>query len=392
MSIVVAPDSFKGTIAAAAAASALADGWRDARPGDEIVLLPMADGGEGTLAAFEAGVPGAERVSVTVIGPDGSDVEAVWLRLPPTDAAPGGTAIVELGSTSGIELLDELQPLDAHTYGLGQAIAAALAAGVSRVVVGLGSSASTDGGTGMLRALGLRLFDGDGHEVPLGARGLASIARVEASALAALPGGGVAGLTDVTNPLLGPFGAAAVFGPQKGAATADEVATLEAGLAHLARVLADAQGAEGSAPDALDASPASGGILRSAAPAAPGAGAAGGTGFGLLAWGADLEPGAAAVAELIGLPAAAAAASVVLTGEGSYDGQSAAGKVPAHVAAIAGGARVALIAGRITPDADTSAFASSVSLTDLAGSPAGAMADPTRWLREAGARLARELG
>jgi len=364
--VVFAPDSFKGTIGAADAAAALAEGWRRARPDDDIVLLPMADGGEGTLASFAAAVPGAERIAVRVIGPDDVEVDSAWLRLPSTPDAPSGTAIVELGATSGIELLDELRPLTAHTYGLGQAITAALAAGVSRVVVGLGSSASTDGGTGMLRALGARFLDANGTEVPLGGAGLADVARVDLSALAPLPPGGVEALTDVTNPLLGRLGAAAVFGPQKGAGPS-QVAELDSALANLAALLA-------------------------ADPSTPGAGAAGGTGFGLLAWGATLEPGAGAVARLIGLPGAAAAASVVVTGEGSFDGQSAAGKVPSHVASLAGDARVALVAGRITPDAVTTAFAASVSLTDLAGSAERAMAEPARWLRDAGERFARELG
>ncbi|HWI30444.1 MAG TPA: glycerate kinase [Microbacterium sp.] len=363
--IVVAPDSFKGTITASDAAAAVAAGWRDARPDDDIRLLPMADGGEGTLEAFATAVPGAERVPVRVIGPDDREVDTFWLRLPPTPDAPDGTAIVELGATSGIELLSELRPLAAHTYGLGQAIAAALAAGVSRVVVGLGSSASTDGGTGMLRALGAQVRDDLGADVPLGGAGLSAAASV--SALPPLPAGGVRALTDVTNPLLGRRGAAAVFGPQKGA-TPDDVAALDGALAHLATLLPDAD------------------------PATPGAGAAGGTGFGLLAWGAILEPGSVAVAELIGLPAAAVAASVVITGEGSFDGQSAAGKVPAYVAEAAGPTPVALVAGRIAADADTSAFAASLSLTDLAGSPEAAMADPATWLWEAGRRFARELG
>lgn len=363
--VVIAPDSFKGTIAAADAAQAIAAGWRQERPDDDIRLLPMADGGEGTLEAFATAVPDAERVPVRVIGPDDRGVETFWLRLPASDDAPGGTAVVELGVTSGIELLAGLRPLQAHTFGLGQAIAAALEAGVSRIVVGLGSSASTDGGTGLLRALGARVLDAGGAEVPLGGAGLASATSI--SGLPALPAGGVRALSDVTNPLLGRRGAAAVFGPQKGA-TLDDVAALDAALAKLAALLPDVD------------------------PLTPGAGAAGGTGFGLLAWGATLEPGSVAVAELLGLPAAAVAASVVVTGEGSFDGQSAAGKVPAHVAEAAGPTPVALVAGRITPDADTSAFAVSLSLTDLAGSREAAMKDPATWLWEAGRRFARELG
>ena len=153
--IVVAPDGFKGSITAADAASALAEGWRSERPGDRVLLRPVADGGEGTLDAFAAAVPGAVRMPVVVDGPDGAPVDAAWLLLPATGDAPAGTAVVELASTSGLELLgDRRLPLDADTRGFGQAIAAALDHGVSRLVLGIGSSASTDGGTGLLTALG----------------------------------------------------------------------------------------------------------------------------------------------------------------------------------------------------------------------------------------------
>ena len=369
--VVFAPDSFKGTIGAAEAAAALAAGWRSIRRHDEISLLPMADGGEGTVAAFATAVPGARRMPVTVTGPAGAPTVSEWLVLPPTPEAPHGTGVVELASTSGIELLGSpprLRPLDAHTRGFGQAIAAALAHGVDRLVLGIGSSASTDGGAGLLTELGARLTDAAGRPIADGGRGLAGLAAVDLSHLVPLPPAGVTVLSDVTNPLLGARGAAAVFGPQKGAGPG-EVATLDAGLARLSALIG------------VD-------------PETPGAGAAGGTGFGLLGWGAVLVPGSAAVADLIGLRAAVAAASVVVTGEGSFDGQSAAGKVPAHVAAIAAdtGVAVALAAGRIAPGADVSAFAGTVSLTGLAGSADAAMANPTRWLVEAGAELARALG
>lgn len=369
--VVVALDSFKGTIAAADAAAALRDGWRSVRPDDEVRLLPMADGGEGTLDAFAAAVPGARRMPVVVDGPDGARVEASWLLLPPTGRDPHGTAVVELAGTSGIELLGtppRLRALDAHTRGFGQAIAAALAHGVSRLVLGIGSSASTDGGTGMLTALGAGFLDAAARPIPPGGRGLAAVSTADLSGLPRLPEGGVDVLTDVTNPLLGPRGAAAVFGPQKGASP-DDVGALDAGLARLAGLVA------------VD-------------PATPGAGAAGGTGFGLLAWGAKLVPGAAAVAELIGLPDAVAAASLVVTGEGSYDGQSAAGKVPDLVERIsaAAGVPLALVAGRIAPDVPLDGFAASVSLTDLAGSSDAAMRDPRRWLVAAGAALADAAG
>jgi glycerate kinase len=363
--VVLAPDSFKGSIAAAEVANALADGWRSVDPSVEILARPMADGGEGTLDAFAA-IPGSARVPVTVTGPHGRPVAASWLLLPATDAAPDGTGVVELASTSGIELLGSaLRPIDAHSLGFGEAIAAALDHGVSRLVLGIGSSSSTDGGTGMLTALGARFADAAGVEVPLGARGLEAVETADLSALRALPPGGALVLSDVTNPLLGALGSAAIFGPQKGLDAA-AVARADAGLRHLSAVLpADAM--------------------------TPGAGAAGGVGFGLLAWGARLVPGAPEVAELVGLRSALAGASVVVAGEGSFDGQSAAGKAPTLVAAMAGerGVPVALVAGRIAPDADTSAFAGCVSLSDLAGGGAAAMADPARWLRMAGAELAR---
>ncbi|MEU4014799.1 glycerate kinase [Microbacterium sp. NPDC028030] len=362
--VVLAPDSFKGTITAADAAAALAEGWTSVEPSAVFVHRPMADGGEGTVAAFEAAVPGAVRVPVAVDGPAGVRIDTTWLLLPPTAEAPGGTAVVDLGSTSGIELLDELRPWDADTTGLGQAMADALDRGVSRLVVGIGSSASTDGGTGMLSALGARFLDASGLPVARGARGLADIASVDLSGLRAAPE--VRVLTDVTNPLTGPRGAAAVFGPQKGLRDPDDVALVDDGLRRLADLLGIDHAGEGN-------------------------GAAGGTGAALVAWGGVLAPGAAEVAELIGLAAAMADADVVITGEGSYDGQSGDGKVPSFLAglAAAAGARAMLAAGRITADADTALFAACASLSDVAGSSDEALANPSRWLREAGALLAR---
>lgn len=365
--VVVAMDSFKGSIGATEAVTAVRQGWISVRPHDDVRLLPMADGGEGTLDAFAASLPAAVRRRVTVTGPDDEPVRASWLLLPPGPGTPHGTAVVELANTSGIELLGSpprLRPLDAHTVGFGDAIADALAHAVSHLVLGIGSSSSTDGGTGMLAALGARIVDTDGQPVARGGRGLADIASVDLSSLPALPPLGVTVLSDVVNPLLGPRGAAAVFGPQKGADPGD-VALLDRGLAHFAS-------------------------LVPADPETPGAGAAGGTGFALLAWGAVLTPGAGAVAELAGLADALRSADAVITGEGSFDGQSAEGKAPAHVAALAAaaGVPVSLVAGRIAADADTAAFASKASLTELAGSSGAAMAEPGRWLIAAGAELA----
>ncbi|MGO2097391.1 MAG: glycerate kinase, partial [Candidatus Microbacterium stercoravium] len=196
--VVIAPDSFKGTITAADAAASIARGWLSADPAAEIVLRPMADGGEGTVSAFAAAAPGSERMALTVDGPEGRSVETNWLLLPASDDAPHGTAVIDVASTSGIELLGELRPFDAHSFGFGQAIAAALDHGVSRLILGIGSSASTDGGVGMLTALGARFLDDDGGEVGPGARGLLRVARADLSALRTAPE--VLVLSDVTNP------------------------------------------------------------------------------------------------------------------------------------------------------------------------------------------------
>ncbi|RLK52468.1 glycerate kinase [Microbacterium telephonicum] len=390
--IVVALDSFKGSITAAEAARALAAGLTAdaaASAADvEVVLRPMADGGEGTLDAFEAAVPGARRMPVRVTGPAGDPVAASWLLL------PDGTGVVELASTSGIELLGggadaaALRGEDADTTGFGQAIAAALGHGIARIVLGIGSSASTDGGVGMLRALGARFTDAAGADIARGAKGLRTLAAVDLSGLLPLPAGGAVVLTDVTNPLLGPAGAAAVFGPQKGLDAAG-VARADAALARLADLVTAASA--GSPGD--ERQPAADRRRPLSWADTAGAGAAGGTGFGLLAWGARLVPGAAEVASLVDLARAIDGASLVVTGEGSFDGQSAAGKVPAFVqrAAAAADVPVALVAGRIAPDADTSAFAASVSLTALAGSPTASFGAPAHWLHAAGVALRRSV-
>lgn len=363
--VVFAPDGFKGSISAVGAAAALARGWADVRPGDTVTTMPMADGGEGTVDAFDTAVAGATRIPVEVRGPHDRPVSASWLLLPPRAGAPYSTGVVELASTSGIELLDTLRPFEAHTIGFGEAMSAALDHGVEHLVLGIGSSGSTEGGAGMLAALGARLLKADGTPIAQGLRGLDAVASVDRSALRPPPARGAIVVTDVTAPLTGPGGAADVFGPQKGL-DAEGVGRADAALAHFAGLFPDA-----------DAS-------------APGAGAAGGTGFALQAWGARLVSGADHVGELIGLPQALRRADIVVTGEGSFDRQSGQGKVPGYVAHLAAdrGTRALLAAGRIAPDADVSPFATSASLTDLAGSGAAARSDAARWLREAGRQLA----
>jgi glycerate kinase len=366
--IVFAPDSFKGSAAAGEAAAALAAGWRRVRPDDSIVLAPMADGGEGTIDAFAAAVPGARRMPVTVTGPDDRPVAAEWLLL------PDGTGVVELALASGITLLDPLRPETAHTRGFGQAIAAALDTGVTKLVLAIGGSSSTDAGAGALTELGARFVTPEGTAIADGNRGLLALAGADFSAARPLPRDGVVVLTDVTNPVLGDCGAAAVFGPQKGATPAG-IATLEQGLRRFVEV----------------ATPAAAGVTAAAWPLSsdrPGGGAAGGTGYGLLLWGARLVAGGHEVAELIGLSETLQNASVVITGEGSFDGQSAAGKVPSCVLTAAAGLPVSvqLVAGIIS--ADTTEFDCAVSLTELAGSGAEARSNAGHWLREAGSDLA----
>jgi glycerate kinase len=275
--------------------------------------------------------------------------------------------------------------MGAQTTGLGELLGRALDAGVGRILIGLGGSAATDGGTGALAALGGRFLDGGGQPLAPGGGAMADLAAVDLSGLRAPPAGGVICLTDVTAPLLGPRGAAAVFGPQKGA-DGTQIARLEAGLARLAEVL--------------------GGD-----PAAPGAGAAGGTGYGLAAaWGAALTPGAAELCRLAGLDRALAGADLVITGEGRFDETSLIGKTCGTViaAAAAAGVPVAVVAGQVSDalagpgpgpgPADAGvpgglpAPVAVVTLTALAGSTAAALARPRRWLREAGGRLASDIG
>ncbi|MFD1719948.1 glycerate kinase [Amnibacterium endophyticum] len=354
MRIVIAPDSFKGSIRAGAAAAAIAAGWHAERPGDEVRLLPQADGGEGTLDALVAAVSGAERRPAGVVtGPDGRRRPGEWVLL------PDGTGVVELAAVSGIELMAALDPLGATTRGLGEAIGAALDAGVARLWIALGGSASTDGGTGALAALGARLLDAAGRALSDGGGALTALAAVDLAGLRKAPEGGVRLLADVTAPLTGPTGAAAVFGPQKGA-TPDQVADLDAGLARLAERLG---------PGADRA----------------GAGAAGGTAYGFIAaWGAEVVSGAALVAEATRLAADVGAADLVITGEGRFDATSRQGKAVGAVLGLAerAGVPAVVIAG-------SAEARGAIELAALAGGAAAAMAEPARWLEAAGAEAAR---
>jgi glycerate kinase len=271
---------------------------------------------------------------------------------------------VELARASGLPLLARPDPLGAQTTGLGEIIGHALDAGARQVVIALGGSASTDGGTGALAALGARFLDAAGAPLPPGGGALTGLASVDLAGLRPPPDGGVSCLSDVRAPLLGPAGAAAVFGPQKGASPA-QVARLEDGLSRLASSL-------GGDPDA------------------PGAGAAGGTGYGFAAaWGAQLGPGALQLSRLAGLDQALAGAGLVITGEGRYDETSGTGKVAGTVfaAAAAAGVPAALVAGQVAAPPPPGVILA-VGLADLAGGPGPALADPGHWLGQAGQELA----
>ena len=327
MRAVCAPNAFKGALGAGEAAEAMASGVRDA--GGEAVCVPVADGGDGTLDVLLAASPGAHVSVVRVRGPLGAPVDARlgWMG--------DGSAVVEMAEAAGLRLLarSQLDPLRASTYGAGELIRAALDGGARRIVVGVGGSATTDGGAGLAVALGARLFDASGAELPAGGGALASLARVDLGGLdPRLASCRIEVAVDVRSPLLGPRGAAAVFGPQKGA-TPEQVALLERGLERWVALMAG---------DPLIAE-------------RPGMGAAGGTAFGLAAvCGARLVPGAALVCDLVGLTAALAGADLCLTGEGRLDASTAEGKAPAEVArrAAAAGVPCVALAGSVEPPVD----------------------------------------
>jgi glycerate kinase len=329
MRAVVAPDKFKGSLTAQEAAAAIERGLRaSGRAFESIVTIPMADGGEGTVEAFLAG--GARRMTATLHGPLGDAVAATF-------ALDGDAAIVEMSSASGLLLIaaERRDALRATTFGTGELIAAALAAGAKRILVGIGGSATNDAGAGMLAALGARLLDASGKDLVSGGAALAELSTIDLGGLdARLRNLAIDVASDVDNPLCGPNGASAIFGPQKGASPAD-VLLLDRAIGHFADVAALTLGAD----------------HRNEA----GAGAAGGLGFALRAFlGARLRPGVEIVAELRGLPQALSGASAVFTGEGSIDEQTLAGKTVAGVARLARAAGVTEIVafgGRVDPDA-----------------------------------------
>ncbi|GLX13726.1 hypothetical protein Pstr01_19650 [Pseudomonas straminea] len=311
MKIVIAPDSFKESLSAPDVAQAIARGWLAVYPDAEIVLCPMADGGEGTVDAVLAAA-GGERREQVVQGPLATSVTAHWGWL------GDGTAVIEMAAASGLHHVPSGQrdPRVTSSYGTGELIIAALDAGAKRIILGLGGSATNDGGSGLLRALGVRFLDAGGNELRPGGAALAALQRVDLSALdTRLHDVQVEVAADVDNPLCGAKGASAVFGPQKGA-SAQQVEELDAALARLAEVVGEALGEDFST--------------------FPGVGAAGGLGFAAKAFlGARFRPGIELVAELSGLADAVRGADLVITGEGRLDDQSLHGKTPVGVARVA---------------------------------------------------------
>jgi glycerate 2-kinase len=314
MRVLVAPDKFRGTLTARQAADAIANGWKRARPRDHLDLAPMADGGEGTMDAL-VGALGGEVFRPTVTGPLGDEVEAAYGI---ADSPAGRVAIVEMATASGLHLLGPTRrdPRRTTTRGTGELIGAALHHAPKRLIVGLGGSATNDGGAGMAQALGVRLLDERGVEIRPGGAALTSLTGIDATAIdPRLRDVTCVAATDVDNPLTGWNGASAVYGPQKGATAAD-VAFLDHALGHLAAIVHRDLGVD----------------LRDE----PGAGAAGGLGFGLMAFlGAHVRPGVDVVSDALDLSSLLAKADLAITGEGRLDEQSMRGKVPAGVIRLA---------------------------------------------------------
>lgn len=328
MRVVCAPDSFKESMSASCAAEAMTRGVLRVSPEADVVQVPLADGGEGTCSAMETSL-GGERVSVNCTDPLGRPIIASFLHLPSR-----GMAVVEVAAAAGLELLtsQERDPGLTSSRGAGELLRAALDLDVREVLVGLGGSATNDAGAGMLSALGVRFLDSRGDSLPPGGAALMKLAEVDLSELdPRLRTVAITLASDVTNPLLGETGASGVFGPQKGASQ-ELVRTLDAALQRWSGVVETATGRS----------------VRSR----PGAGAAGGLGAAFLAFtNAELRPGAEVVMEAVGVDSKLQGASVVLTGEGSWDIQSTMGKAPAAVAARAAGHGVpsVVLAGRVSP-------------------------------------------
>jgi glycerate kinase len=367
--VVVAPDKFKGSLTAPAVAAAVRRGLLAFQPDADVVGLPMADGGDGTVDVALAA--GWDQVEVEATGPTGEPARATY-------AVRGSQALIELADVVGLRRLPSTgpDPLGASTYGLGTVLRRAVDRGARRIIVGVGGSASTDGGAGMLQALGVRLLDAAGVDLRPGGGQLRDLATIDLTGLdPRFREVDVVVASDVDNPLLGPTGAAAVYGPQKGASAA-EVRDLEAGLTRLAQMMAEETGR-----DCADM---------------PGSGAAGGASFGALAvLGARVEPGVALLLDLVGFDNVVPGALLVVTGEGSLDEQSLRGKVPVGVAQAAAqhGVPVVAVTGRCSIGQDqlrAVGISAAYALSDLEGDPARSMEQAAPLLERLAMRVAKE--
>ncbi|MFE4053419.1 glycerate kinase [Streptomyces sp. YIM B13518] len=370
--MLVAADKFKGSLTAVEVAGRVTAGLRRVVPDLEVEALPVADGGDGTVAAAVAA--GFERREVRVAGPLGDEVTAAY-------ALRGDTAVVEMAEASGLQRLPAgvFAPLTASTYGSGELLRAALDAGARSIVFGVGGSATTDGGAGMLSALGARFVRADGEPVAPGGGGLAELASADLSGLdPRLSSVEFVLASDVDNPLTGPKGAPAVYGPQKGASPKD-VETLDAALAHFVKVLEGTVGAKAAGYAA-----------------SPGAGAAGGIGFGALLLGAGFRPGIEVMLDVLGFAPALERADLVITGEGSLDEQTLHGKAPAGVAAAAraAGKEVVAVCGRLALPPEVLGRAGirrAYALTDLEPDVARCIAEAGPILERTAERIARDF-
>jgi glycerate 2-kinase len=369
MRVVVAPDKFKGSLTAAEAADAIASGLLDKRPDLDIARVPIADGGDGTVAAALA--RGFTEVVVEAAGPTGIRVRTSYARI-------GTQSVVELAAVCGLDRLPGRRPdpLGASTYGLGEVLRHAIEHGAHEILLGVGGSASTDGGAGMAQALGARLLDAEGGDLRRGGAALTSLVSLDLSGLRRTVGNArIVVASDVDNPLLGPRGAAAIFGPQKGA-DSEDVRLLEAGLTSWSSVVCEAVGR-----DYADHR---------------GAGAAGGTGFAALALlGAELRPGIELILDMLRFDEALAGADLVITGEGSLDEQSLSGKAPIGVARAAArqSVPVVAVAGRTALSRERLSVAgiqAAYPLSDLEPDPARSIASAAALLRRIGRRIAVE--
>lgn len=372
--VLVAADKFKGSLTAVEVAERVTAGLRRVVPDVRVEALPVADGGDGTVAAAVAA--GFERREVRVAGPLGDEVTAAY-------ALREGTAVVEMAEASGLQRLPEgvLAPLTSSTHGSGEVLRAALDAGARTIVFGVGGSATTDGGAGMLAALGARFLDADGEPVAPGGGGLAALASADLTGLdPRLADVELVLASDVDNPLTGPKGAPAVYGPQKGASP-DDVTALDAALAHFAKVLEQTEGV---------------GARVAEYAASPGAGAAGGIGFGAMLLGARFRPGIEVMLDVLGFAPALERADLVITGEGSLDEQTLHGKAPAGVAAAAraAGKEVVAVCGRLALPAETLGRAGirrAYPLTDVEPDVAKCIADAGPILERVAESIARDF-